>query len=364
MPRRAATLAALLLAVAACGSPGGSGWTGSPSVAVSRPTPAGASAPPETALPTEVGARASAPVTGVLEVVEYPVAAGSHPHDVAPAADGGVWFTAQRTGQLGHLDPGSGQVDLVDLGRGSSPHGVIVGPDDAAWVTDGGLNAIVRVDAGDQRVDVFRLPAHAAGANLNTATFDGDGTLWFTGQAGFVGRLNPGSGLVEAFPAPKGTGPYGIATTPDGEVWFVSLAGSYLGRIDRGTGDLTVIDPPTARQGARRVWSDPEGRLLISEYAAGQVGRYDPATQAWEEWPIPGDRPAQPYAIFVDEQGIAWLSDFGNDVLLRFDPASGEFTPIRLPTAGAAVRQLLGRPGEVWGAESATDRLVLIRTGG
>jgi virginiamycin B lyase len=30
----------------------------------------------------------------------------------------------------------------------------------------------------------------------------------------------------------------------------------------------------------------------------------------------------------------------------------------------AAVRQLNGRVGEVWGAESATDRLVVIRTTG
>ena len=28
----------------------------------------------------------------------------------------------------------------------------------------------------------------------------------------------------------------------------------------------------------------------------------------------------------------------------------------------AEVRQLLGRPGEVWGAESAADQLVVIRT--
>jgi virginiamycin B lyase len=27
------------------------------------------------------------------------------------------------------------------------------------------------------------------------------------------------------------------------------------------------------------------------------------------------------------------------------------------------VRQILGRPGEIWGAESATDKLVVIRTG-
>lgn len=31
-----------------------------------------------------------------------------------------------------------------------------------------------------------------------------------------------------------------------------------------------------------------------------------------------------------------------------------------LPLRGASVRQVLGREGEVWGAESGTDRLVLI----
>src|SRR5690606_662671 len=84
--------------------------------------------------------------TALAQTVDYfPVPAGSHPHDVAPAAEGnGVWFTAQASGHLGLLDPESGEVEMIPLGRGSRPHGVIVGPDGAAWVTDGGLNAIVR----------------------------------------------------------------------------------------------------------------------------------------------------------------------------------------------------------------------------
>lgn len=36
------------------------------------------------------------------------------------------------------------------------------------------------------------------------------------------------------------------------------------------------------------------------------------------------------------------------------------FDSVELPSPGAAVRQLHGRPGEVWGAESAVDKLVLI----
>ena len=73
----------------------------------------------------------------------------------------------------------------IPLGAGSAPHGVITGPDGAAWVTDGGLNAIVRVDAGDRAVTVYPAPA-IPDANLNTAAFDGDGILWFTGQNGIT----------------------------------------------------------------------------------------------------------------------------------------------------------------------------------
>lgn len=59
-------------------------------------------------------------------------------HDLAPAPDGGVWFTAQRSGHLGWFDPRTGKTELVELGTVSAPHGVIAGPDGAAWITDGG----------------------------------------------------------------------------------------------------------------------------------------------------------------------------------------------------------------------------------
>src|SRR5581483_11159456 len=164
---------------------------------------------------------------------EYPVPAGSHPHDVAPAPDGGVWHTAQSAGKLGRLDPTSGAIDEMALGTGSAPHGVIVGPDGAPWITDGGLNAIVRVEPTTDEVKRFPLPGR--NANLNTATFDKNGVLWFTGQNGVYGRLDPVQGRVEVWDAPRGPGAYGISTTPGGEVYFASLASSYVGRIDLET---------------------------------------------------------------------------------------------------------------------------------
>ena len=81
-----------------------------------------------------------------MEMRTFPVLAGAGAHDVYPAPDGAVWFTAQSAGKLGRLDPRTAKSDLIALGPGAAPHGVIVGPDGAAWVTEGGQNAIARVD--------------------------------------------------------------------------------------------------------------------------------------------------------------------------------------------------------------------------
>ncbi|MGH2573185.1 MAG: virginiamycin B lyase family protein [Actinomycetota bacterium] len=291
---------------------------------------------------------------------EFSVPAGTRPHDVAPAQDGRVWYTAQRSGELGVLEVASGRTRHVPLAEGSSPHGVIVGPDGAPWITDGGLNAIVRVDPESFEGSSFPLP-RAGHANLNTATFDGNGVLWFTGQSGVYGRVDPGEGTVQVFDAPRGGGPYGIAATPDGTVWLASLAGSYIARIDSPDGRLTVVDVPTPGGGARRVWSDSRGRLWVTEWFAGKLGRYDPTRRSWREWALPGGTP-QPYAVYVDEEDIVWVTDFGSNALVRFDSQAERFDAFPFPSPGAEVRQLLGRPGEVWGAESGTDKLVVLLT--
>jgi virginiamycin B lyase len=311
-------------------------------------------------MPREWGTlrRPSSTAAAGPRVREYTVPPGTHPHDVAPAPDGSVWYTAQLTGKLGRLDPKTGKTTEIPLGEGSAPHGVIVGPDGAPWITDGGLNAIVRVDPETSAVRAFPLPSSSGYANLNTATFDRSGVLWFTGQGGIYGRLHPKTGAMRVFRAPLGMGPYGITTTPKGRVFYASLAGSHIAEINVRTGKATVIRPPTPGQGARRVWSDSKGMIWVSEWNAGKVGRYDPATRKWREWKVPG--PAQIYAVYVDDKDFVWLTDFGRSGIWRFAPTTGRFTRVPL-RAGANVRQLLGRPGEVWGAESGTDRLVVVR---
>lgn len=207
-------------------------------------------------------------------------------------------------------------------------HGVVVGDATGLTLEEGETLVFRPLGNGRYRLvgriapdewSALRKPASSGYANLNTATFDRRGRLWFTGQSGIYGRLDPRTGELRVFRAPGGAGPYGITTTPRGQVWYASLAGSHVARIDVGTGRATVLRPPTPGQGARRIWSDSRGRLWVSEWNAGRVARCDPAARRWREWRLPGA--AQPYAVYVDDRDVVWLTDFAASAIVRFDPA-------------------------------------------
>ena len=102
---------------------------------------------------------------------------------------------------------------------------------------------------------LFPLPKEFADANLNTLTFD-NRVIWFTGQSGVYGRVDPKTGKVEAWAAPRGAGTYGITNTPSGEVWYAWLASDHIahGRHRYPCGDGRR--PAAQGVGPRRIWSD------------------------------------------------------------------------------------------------------------
>ena len=305
-------------------------------------------------LPSWAGAQVS--------VQEYQLPPRITAHDVwaDPAPGGPVWFSGQGSGNAGLLDPATGKVELIPLGPGSRPHGVILDRDSSAWFTDGGQNAIVRVDAKTREVKKWPLPEASGYTNLNTAIFDKAGIHWFTGQSGIYGRLDPRTGDLKVYDAPKGRGPYGIHATPEGVVYFTSLAGSYIARIDAASHKALVIEPPTKGQGARRVWSDSKGVLWVAEWNSGNLSRYDPKANAWKTWKAPGTNP-KVYAVYVDETDKVWISEWDKQLMMRFDPASEKWDSYSSSSGSANVRQIHGRKGEVWTPESASGKLVVYR---
>jgi len=85
---------------------------------------------------------------------------------------------------------------------------------------------------------------------------------------------------------------------------------------------------------------------------------YDPSSRAWREWKLPGN--AHAYAVWVDDRDKVWLTDWSTNAIVRFDPVTEAFDTFKSNRDGANVRQMLGRAGEVWGAESGLDRIVMV----
>jgi virginiamycin B lyase len=294
------------------------------------------------------------------QVTYYQLPSGSFPHDVAPAPDGTVWFSGQQQGIAGRFDPKTGKLEKIPLGSGAAPHGVIVGPDSAAWFTEGGQNAIARVDPATKAVKLFPLPGAFPRANLNTLVFDNNGIVWFTGQSGVHGRVDPSSGKVDAWASPRGRGPYGITVTPAGDVWYTSLAGDHIAQVDLKSGNATIVEPPRKGAGPRRIWSDSKGILWASFWNVGGIGRYDPAKKIWTQYPMPQSKHST-YSVYVDDKDRVWATDWAANAIQRFDPVTERYETFTSDKRGANVRQMLGRPGEAWGGESGTDRLVVVR---
>lgn len=56
-----------------------------------------------------------------------------------------------------------------------------------------------------------------------------------------------------------------------------------------------------------------------------------------------------------------WAIDWPANAIQRFDPKTETYQTFVSNKSGASVRQMLGRPGEAWAAESGTNRLAVIR---
>ena len=134
-----------------------------------------------------------------------------------------------------------------------------------------------------------------------------------------------------------------------------------------GSQSSRAAETDHAMTSAQADWIAAEpGRLFVGgEWCKPASGRtfptYNPATGEWRSWRPEGERP-RVYAVYVDDRDIVWISDFGANATLSFDPATERWT--RYPGSGdtANVRQILGIEGRVYVPESSLDRIMIVRT--
>jgi virginiamycin B lyase len=299
--------------------------------------------------------RPRAPIASVVGLDGAPV-----PHQIAVnPSTGDMYFAAANLGALGHVKSGQRAVDFIALGTGVKPRGIAIGRDGRVFVLDHSQDAIIVYDPRTGDIRRIMMPSAAVHLELQMSAFDSAGRLWFTGYSGWYGRLDPDSGKIKLYRATGGRGPFAIVRGGEGEMWFASYAGNYIGRIDTRTGKAETFRLPAEAEGPKGIAIDRAGKVWCASMKDGTLVRFDPATKGFDVHRAPAGG-SRLYALVSDANGMLWTSDVGENRIWRFDPSNGVFAAAYTNLPRAMVRHLAVGIDVVWAAESATDRLIAI----
>ena len=166
--------------------------------------------------------------------------------------------------------------------------------------------------------------------------------------AGFPGPARPAgvsvAGPVDAsirewkLPTP-GSRPHDPAVAPDGAVWYTAQANSRLGRFDPKTGQFREypLQPENTRLpygvGPHGLVADKDGAIWYTGQLDSHMGRIDPKTGAVTRFTMPQAGAGGPHTPIFDQKGILWFTMQQGNMVGRLIPATGEITLVAMPTA-------------------------------
>lgn len=201
-----------------------------------------------------------------------------------------------------------------------------------------------------------------AGARLLGIATAPDGTLWFTDDgADQIGHYDPQTGQFRGYPVKTPGGEeWGILQDSKGRVWYTSwfreeLRG-LLGRLDPLTGEIREYELPGERPWAFSIL-EYQGGLWLPLISGNAVARFDPERETFHSYPLPpGDSHGPAYVIPAPE-GDLWVSLAYSGALARLDPASGRYRILHPGPLQSPVGLLWDREGKLWIGDHGASRI-------
>ena len=291
---------------------------------------------------------------------------GSRPHDPLAASDGSLWYTGQMANVLGRVDSRTGKVKEYRLKTAhSGPHGLVEDKDGNIWYTGNTGALIGKLDPKTGTVTEYKIPDPNV-HDPHTLMFDRSEILWFTVQnANRIGRLDPASGEIKLFTPPtNGARPYGMAVNSKGTVFFDEFGTNKIGSIDPKTLEIREYLLPDAASRPRRIAVTGDDIVWYTDFARGYLGRLDPATGKVIEWQSPSGPRSEPYGISAIND-VIWYSESNAtpNMVVRFDPKTERFQSWPIPGGGNIVRNTsVTREGNFVLANSLMNQVTLVTT--
>jgi virginiamycin B lyase len=293
---------------------------------------------------------------------------GSRPHDPEPGPDGSIWWTGMFANVIGRVNPKTGDIKEYPLKTpGSGPHGLELDRNGNVWFTANQAAYIGKLDPKTGDVTEYKMPEGVR--DPHTPLFAPDGTLFFTAQnSNTVGRINPKTGEIKVQRTPtERANPYGMVFTTKGVPFVCDFGTNKIIEINPDTLAIKEYPLPNADSRPRRIAIDPDDVIWYADYSRGYLGRLDPKTGQVSEWPSPSGPKSQPYGITY-QGGAIWYveSAIKPNVLVRFDPGTQKFQSWIIPGGGGVVRNIKATDDgkNIVMAESGVNKIALVEIGG
>jgi streptogramin lyase len=269
------------------------------------------------------------------------------PHDAIVDPEGMVWYSNFGEQAVGRLDPKTGKVTEFTIpqpkpGWPTGELGLEIDRDGNLWFGMMFQGGVAKLDRKTEKFQVFSLPPEfnkdMAQVNMPAPQRSFvDGKVWMQNN-GFatIHRLDPATGKIENFEPFRGSKPgeahniYDVIPDSRNNAYFTDFANEHIGRIDAGTGKVTLYPTPTHGSAPRRGQMDSQDRVWFGEYRGNRIGMFDTRSERFEEWLAPTPWSA-PYDVVLDKTGRAWTGSMATDRVLRLDPQTGQFTDYLLP---------------------------------
>jgi len=303
--------------------------------------------------------RSFSPKAMNIAYVEYdmPAPLGMGPWSGVEDRDGKIWIPYYGRGnEVIRLDPDTAEMTHFKLpfARTAGIHSVIPSADGAVWFVETALGRIAQLNPVTREIKEFQSPPLPDGRKVGAHTIrvDERGQVWTSGGP-VISMYDPKTEAFKHYDVPQ---TYANTVGHDGEQWFTSFReDGVIARISKD-GVLSKFQPPTKGK-PQRLELDPDGNVWFSERQGNKIGRFDPKTETFKEYPLPGPE-GSPYAVGVDKDRMVWYSSHEQDTMNRLNPETGEVTEYPYPHSEISMREFfVDRKGRMWYASSANNKV-------
>jgi virginiamycin B lyase len=133
----------------------------------------------------------------------------------------------------------------------------------------------------------------------------------------------------------KGAHPHDPAVGADGALWFTEQMQNKIGRVDPATGAFKEYPLKVERSGPHGLVADREGNIWFTGNFAHYIGKLDPKTGTVTEYAMPDEKAEDPHTAVFDSDGVLWFTVQVGNFVGRLDPKSGKVELKTVPTGNA-----------------------------